>query len=63
MTEKERLRQAPIPKYWEQYDFREPKFNEYFLTETGEVGYQDGGVSFEGREAEHIIVRLKGKGK
>lgn len=55
------LNRVPIPKDWKQYGFREPKFNEYFLTETGGIGYQDGGVSFEGREAEHIIVRLKGK--
>lgn len=55
------LNKVPIPKDWEQYGFREPSFNEYFLIETGEIGYQDGGVSFAGREAEHIIVRLIGK--
>ena len=55
------LSQVPIPEGWEQCGFREPKFDEYFLTETGGIGYQDGSVSFKGREAEHIIVRNEGE--
>ena len=62
------LDQVPIPEGWEQCGFREPKFDEYFLTETGDIGYQagdigyqDGAVSFKGREANHIIIRNEGE--
>ena len=55
------LDQVPIPEGWEQCGFREPKFDECFLTETGEIGCQDGSVSFKGREAKHIIVRNEGE--
>jgi hypothetical protein len=50
------LDQVPIPEGWQRVAFREPAFNEYFMSENGAIGYQDGGVSFRGRQSEHIIV-------
>lgn len=50
------LDRVPIPKGWRAEAFRRVMFGDYFLTEWGEVGYQDGGVSFEGRSSKRIIV-------
>ena len=47
---------VPVPKGWRRIGFREPVFGEYFMSDTGGVGYQDGGVSFAGRDPIHIIV-------
>lgn len=54
------LDSVPVPEGWRRVDFREPKFDEYFLSESGRIGYQDGGVNFRGRQAEHIIVEKVG---
>jgi hypothetical protein len=41
--------------------FREPGRCEYFLTEEGRVGFQDGGVSFAGRDPLRMIVERSGR--
>ena len=56
------LDQMPIPEGWRKVAFREPVFGDYFMSSDGGIGYQDGGVHFEGRQAEHIIVAGTGAG-
>ena len=47
-------RAAPLG--WKIIDVRTPRFDEYFVTDTGKIGYQDGHVSFAGRNSIHPII-------